>query len=265
MKKVIEKIEKIKGVEKVTETGCNELTVQVEKQEIAVECTNKEQWEFIFMKINMKIPSDTAFGEDAGNCFIYNCISISDSDGRASTQSKNYFQRECKNYKVIPFSEYLSDYNLKDEWEKYLIGEAEKRYPVGTKYKAHVLGTYIINTPLIFKETRPYGYCVGEESAKGWLYYAGKWATIIEPELELVSGEIYTITDNGRYSFRFKSIGSDKYANYLSSTNPFEIENLIYIKDRKLRLATNKQKAKLIKAELKNGYLWNGKELIKYK
>ena len=38
MKKVIEKIEKIKGVEKVTETGSNELTVQVEKKKIAVEC-----------------------------------------------------------------------------------------------------------------------------------------------------------------------------------------------------------------------------------
>jgi len=187
MKKVIEKIEKIKGVEKVTETGCNELTVQVEKQKIAVECTNKEQWEFIFIKINMKIPSDTAFGEDAGNCFIYNCISISDSDGRASTQSKNYFQRECNNYKIIPFSEYLSEYNLKDEWEKYLIGEAEKRYPVGTKFAQLEYCAKRTVKESWHYITKDNNICCGKTPREEWdspelpsnpyIYLNGKWAT----------------------------------------------------------------------------------------
>jgi len=89
----------------------------------------------------------------------------------------------------------------------------------------------------------------------------------IEPELELVSGEIYFDKDNdGSNIFRFKKICKDKYYIYSQvfkdSSNFYSTGNIIIID---YRLATNKQKAKLIKAELKHGYLWNGKELIKYK
>lgn len=267
MKKVIEKIEKIKGVEKVTKTGSNELTVQVEYKWVA-KISNIEQWNFTWLKTKGYIPTDVSFlGHANSNGGVYDVIDI---EGK-STQCEKYFTKI--NYTVIPFSEYLSEYNLKDEWEKYLIGEAEKRYPVGTKYKSCAgYGNKIVKEKFIYNHGNE-GFRYITDGWGGQVYRDGKWATIIEPELELVSGEIYlSEEDNKRWIFRFKSNREPDAirVNYLSIIlydDIFNVDSFLCHKDstRLCKPATNKQKAKLIKAELKNGYLWNGKELVKYK
>lgn len=250
MKKVIEKIEKIKGVEKVTETGSNELTVQVEKKNQAVECTNKEQWNFIARKTQL-IKS------------FRNGLSI--AIGSKEYTNTDWYKRHS-NWCVISFSEYLSEYNLKDEWEKYLIGEAEKRgfennwimcIEGETGSKSMKLNNKFRYDPLnnrIMCELNHSSYTVWKN---------GDWATIIEPELELVSGEIYYDKD-GYYSSIFRCKNKELYYSRLMiDYNKYCLSGSIVVS--KLKPATNKQKAKLIKAELKHGYLWNGKELVKYK
>ena len=270
MKKVIEKIEKIKGVEKVTKTGSNELTVQVEYKWVA-KISNIEQWNFTWLKTKGYIPTDVSFlGHANSNGGVYDVIDIEDN----STQCEKYFTN--LNYTAIPFSEYLSEYNLKDEWKKYLIGEAEKRYPTGTRYESVYSSLkYTVNSNHIYRwsQTGQNKHGIDCSADQGWLYLDGKWATIIEPELELVSGEIYlSEEDNKRWIFRFKSNREPDAirVNYLSIIlydDIFNVDSFLCHKDstRLCKPATNKQKAKLIKAELKNGYLWNGKELVKYK
>ena len=257
MKKVIEEIEKIKGVEKVTETGCNELTVQVEKKLRAVKCTNKEQCKFVQSRITELD-------------FYYNGICLN-LQGVGHAYESWYVNN---NYDVIPFSQYLSDYNLTDEWEKYLIGEAEKRgFVKGIKHRGqqNLKHTSHNLTKLWINETGD--LLMGGASGCVYSIPTGKWATIIEPELELISGEIYYIKyHDDKRIVRYDSMDGKHCINIHSQLisdgrfiNMAEYGDSLALLKKIPKPATNKQKATLIKSELKNGYLWNGKELIKYK
>lgn len=161
--------------------------------------------------------------------------------------------------KVVKFAQYVTDCNLTEEWEKYLIGEAEKRYPVGTKFKhANVKDLPSICSDGRFSShfTSDYPDAIKHDS-EGLVYANGKWAEIITDEVELVDGKIYA---SQSVIFRFKSINNndhcidtysqlveEKYLNGLKS-----VGERTFI--RNIKLATKKQKQKLIKAEVKNGY-----------
>ena len=240
-KKLIEQIKEMPGV-KTVEPCDNRVVVTFEGEKVAVDCMNQEQFDFVlFQECKYK-------GEEYNNNTDHTYVGLSHF---ASFDS--YF---------IPFTQYLSDYNLTDQWEKYLIGEAEKRYPVGTKYRGCAVGNGI-NT---VKSSPYWESCCGgiiSHRGGGMLYYNGKWATIIpseQKEIELVCGEIYVAKDNqdDKWLFRFKSFGKDKrqldYYSLIDFQAKFHTNDWMNIIGRNPVPATTKQKQKLIRAEVKNKY-----------
>ena len=257
MKELIKRIKAHDGEVKVTPENDNKVVVEFVPKLISVECDTKEQFNFA-LRQEQRDPFD-GFTENRRT--LVGIGQLAKPGG-----------------KVIPFTKYISDNDLKDEWEKYLRKEISKRYPVGSEVKCMDDGWSFIIT----------GYChhhcewiIGNRSPSGCcglgvnVYKDGKWATIIEPKMDLVKGEVYSVIDTSS-EWRFKGlyrhkmeIGKENMCRYFSTINDhcgFQTDGSILPFDSKSRIckpATNKQKAKLIKAEIKNGWLWDGNELLK--
>lgn len=246
-KQITEQIKKIKGVKTVEpHPESDRVVVTFEAEKVAVHCANKEQLVFAYEK-NVSFPfvrKDTeGYVYIGGNWDIKKDIVVS-----------------C-GYTIIPFTQYLSEYNLTGEWEKYLINEAERRgYSIGVKHRGQS-GVNHVSFTIKKLRTNSIGDLMGGSSGCIYSFCNGKWAEIIPNEIELVDGEIYRFKDgdNSR-TIRFRRNGINNHLlmySQLHCDGDFWIhEESDYFdsKDRKLSPATKKQKQKLIRAEVKNGY-----------
>ena len=120
MKKVIEQIKELKGV-KTVESMSDKVVVTFEPdKKLAIKVSTIEQVNFLAARTCDNRPH--MFDINARHLFVI------DKD--------NWYQDyRDKLYNNISFTQYIKDYNLKSEWEEYLIDEAKKRYPVGTKFR----------------------------------------------------------------------------------------------------------------------------------
>jgi hypothetical protein len=239
MKSIIEKIEGIEGVETVelTKKGFKG-TFEPEKP-IAISPNNKEEWDFIIgtMRIN--------------NSYIEGAYLVPINQVWGDTRQSNY--------NIIPFTQYLTDYSSTEEWEKYLIGEAEKRYPIGTKYIDQCGDKQVASgNKTVALNHYEHGDCCGEPR-HGWMYSSGKWAEIIpkEEEIVLVEGEIY-FDETDEYIFRYNKTQKGYVYDYstLSKGGTFFSDKGYFDSADNFNAvqSTYKQKKKLIKAEIKNNY-----------
>lgn len=84
-------------------------------QKIAVKCTDKNQFEFVWSKTNKSKLDGTEFmspsSRDGGR---YDSIDLERNSGM---QDSAWFKNA--GYKVITFGRYLDDYNLRNEWVYY--------------------------------------------------------------------------------------------------------------------------------------------------
>lgn len=244
MKELIEKIKKEKGV-KTVEMIDGKAVVTFEPAKWAVECKTKEQWDFIRDRVVLLIKWTKP-----------SCIDIKNG----GVAPKDWFLKN--NYNVISFSQYREDHNLKSEWHEYLIDEAKKRYPVGTKIKNAYHPDVNTNVRTVIGDYRVVNneidVSVKETGAKINLFYSRTWAEIIPNEVELVKGGIYDYLGDRtiRFKRKHKTRGMDTYSQLTRDGIFYKYsEDVGYHDDYKnLKPATDKQKRKLIKSEVKNGY-----------
>ena len=94
-------------------------------------------------------------------------------------------------------------------------------------------------------------------------YTTDRFTVVFEPErhdIELVDGEIYALSDRiVRFKCKNSYEGIDTYSQFVFKGKDFfnKSESVGYNKIiKQLTPATKKQKKKLIKAEVKNGFFW---------
>ena len=253
-KELIKRIKNHNGEVKQDWENDNKVVVEFVPKYTAVECGNVEQFNFTKKTIGYK--SNSPFGGWDGNP----CVRLK-GDG---ITAKNAISDDA----VMSFTQYISYNDLKDEYLTFMVNEADRIGLVeGVRYLSpRIKAERVINFPLYLSggDDSEYRICC----KNGEVLYSGKWATIIEPKLEMVKGEVYCAnnSDGDRWLFRFESIKSDKreinYYSLIDHGSGFRLPDWMSIVDRTVKPSTNKQKAKLIKAEIKNGWLWDGKELI---
>lgn len=88
-------------------------------------------------------------------------------------------------------------------------------------------------------------------------------------KIDIEEGRIYVVEGAERWhTLRAKKIVDKSCIYYLTlwtNDSIFIEDHWLYIKGYTCRHATPKEAAKLVKKEIKNGYYWNGTELIKIK
>ena len=182
MKELIKRLESHKGEVKQDWKSDNKVVVKfVPKKLIGVSIDNNEQWEFMRIKTGLY----TKFRKDS---FI---IPSTCQFGGTNTSE----------YNVIPFTKYISDNDLKDEYQDYLFTTTVLKYPIGIVFIDLVAGNERVIDDYDLDgrhfEIGLDGKCI-LNLGKASLYntHTGEWATIIEPKLELVKGEIYYHNNN---------------------------------------------------------------------
>jgi hypothetical protein len=258
--KLIKQIKELPGVKKI-EPFDKRFIITFDPVKQAVECENVEQLNFTRAQKDHKAPVKMT----TKKAYVPTC--------KSDTYSfqKGFYGSE---YTIIPFTQYLTDYNLTDEWEAYLRKEIKKRYPIGTKVKCLDDGDKFIITD---HNHHVYEWITGDRVTRKCknlgvrVYNNGKWAEIIPDEVELVEGDIYTSKHGDlTWIFRLKSVIDKTTASYHSISDhqkEFHIDCWLCHRDstRTCTPATPNQESKLIRAEIKNGYLWKDGKLITLK
>lgn len=250
--KLIKQIKELPGVMSLTVLDNKDWgTIFFESVKQAVECENVEQWDFIAKKTRLS----TRFTDG---------LSLSAIDPEYSDTS---WYKSQSDWCVLPFSQYLTDYNLTDEWERFLIGEAEKRYPKGTKVISAIDDVFKFTCSGRFKYLSAIGTIADSKTMYAIRTDFGKWAEIIPDEVELVEGEMYVFDEDriGRFESENTNNTFALHSQLLSSGKLYANKGAENLHSDRPIAATPNQIAKLIKAEIKNGYLWKDGKLIKFK
>jgi hypothetical protein len=237
MQKLIKKIKKLEGV-KTVEPMSDKVVVTFEPERTSIKVSNKEQLYFVWRRFH-----------------AWRCAAVNNFNRCVYAEMGGGWDME-KNAKnkstIIPFTQYLKDYNLKSEWEKYLANEAIKL--------GYIKGCTIIDLIVGDKRTiRDYDIGSPEWEIDGensfnlgvcTINKDGKWAEIIPNEVELVKGEIYYDTEY-EVLFRHGCIGQLD----MNTKEWFDCSWIVNDGDSSTPIdATIKQKKIRIKAEVKNGY-----------
>jgi hypothetical protein len=248
MEELIKKIKELKGV-KTVEPMSDKVVVTFEPVRTSIKVSNKEQLYFVWNKFHNW---DCAVDGNLNRCVYTEIGGGWDTEENAKNKST-----------IIPFTQYIEDYNLRSEWEKYLIVEAKKQYKKGDKVMSltHAM-ELIVGSGDGMKSIPEVVFCDGYKIYYGCddgryvvVYKDGKWAEIIPTKVEMVKGEIYYDKEE---SDCIKNIFRHKCENYIYSrvfkeSGDFELDCHVGLSDN-IKPATDKQKRKLIKTEVKNGY-----------
>jgi len=236
MKTIIEQIKKIGGVITVEPAGENMAVVVFEAGKSDILCDTFDQQKFL------------------------------KGIGAKGIMSRFFDQ------KIISFSDYISQNNLKSEWEKWLINQATRRgFKKGITHGGYTDQCQYEITGEIYLNS----IGLSSQGDAGLIYCTqdGKWATIIPEEKptslkpeELVDGEIYIFDDVHSHVFRYanrniQNNGDGRFISlysHLYDDGSFRYGSICLGIDKGIILpATISEKQTLIRAEIANRYFYN--------
>lgn len=228
MKKLIEQIKEMPGVKDVILATDDRVVVTFEAEKVIVEWKTDEHIKFIEQQRGFKTD---------GSRLKYIAINKESMVHHSSLADR-----------IIPFTQYLKDYNLREEYLNYMVKEAVKRgLYCDVKYSFNDGSESTVVEPMELGSD----YCLLSANGCNIILSNGEWATPIKEELVLVDGEIY-------YSKEFKVIFRSQTKSVLNTDGEKEYESDIWDTEEEYRNearpATKKQKQKLIRAEVKNKY-----------